>query len=193
MRSAGRQPAGMKLAPDGWLEGVRRVPSPNQDERPQGAEITLLLVHAISLPPGEYGGDAIERLFTNRLDPKAHPYFAEIAGLEVSSHFLVRRDGAVLQFVPAHMRAWHAGASTWRGRPRCNDFSIGVELEGADDASFEDAQYASLREVVHVLRVALPLRDIAAHSEVAPGRKTDPGARFDWSRLLAGLSSQEPL
>jgi N-acetyl-anhydromuramoyl-L-alanine amidase len=180
----------MKLASDGWLDapGLRRVPSPNQDERPQGSEITLLLLHAISLPPGEYGGDAIERLFTNRLDPKAHPYFDEIAGLEVSSHFLVRRDGALLQFVPAHMRAWHAGASAWRGRSRCNDFSIGVELEGADDSAFEDAQYASLRELVHVLRAGLPLRDIAAHSEVAPGRKTDPGPHFDWPRLLSALA-----
>jgi len=178
----------MKLAPDGWVEGARRVPSPNRDERPAGAEITLLLVHAISLPPGEYGGDAIERLFTNRLDPAAHPYFAEIAGLEVSSHFLVRRDGALLQFVPVQERAWHAGASCWRGRERCNDFSIGVELEGADDGAFEDAQYARLRDLIHVLRAALPLRDIAAHSEVAPGRKTDPGAHFEWPRVLSALA-----
>ena len=178
----------MKLAPDGWVEGARRVPSPNRDERPAGAEITLLLVHAISLPPGEYGGDAIERLFTNWLDPAAHPYFAEIAGLEVSSHFLVRRDGALLQFVPVQERAWHAGASCWRGRERCNDFSIGVELEGADDGAFEDAQYARLRDLIHVLRAALPLRDIAAHSEVAPGRKTDPGAHFEWPRVLSALA-----
>ena len=181
----------MRLAPQGWVEspGLRRVPSPNRDERPAGSRITLLLLHAISLPPGEYGGDAIERLFTNRLDPQAHPYFAAIAGLEVSSHFLVRRDGALLQFVPVQERAWHAGASAWRGRARCNDFSIGVELEGSDDSVFEDAQYASLRELVHVLRAALPLRDIAAHSEVAPGRKTDPGTHFDWARLLTALSS----
>jgi AmpD protein len=179
----------MKLAPDGWVEGARRVPSPNRDERPAGAGISLLLVHAISLPPGEYGGDDIERLFTNRLDPKAHPYFAEIAGLEVSSHFLVRRDGALLQFVPVHERAWHAGASSWRGRARCNDFSIGVELEGSDDSAFDDAQYASLRELVHALRSALPLRDIAAHSEVAPGRKTDPGPHFDWPRVLSALAA----
>jgi len=144
-------------------------------------------VHAISLPPGEYGGDAIERLFTNTLDPDAHPYFREVFSLEVSSHFLVRRDGALLQFVPVHSRAWHAGASTWRGRSRCNDFSVGVELEGADDRAFEDAQYDSLRELIHALRAALPLRDVAAHSEVAPGRKTDPGPRFDWARLLLDL------
>ena len=178
----------MKLAADGWVDGARRVPSPNRDVRPDGAEVSLLLVHAISLPPGEYGGDAIERLFTNTLDPQAHPYFAGIAGLQVSSHFLVRRDGALLQFVPVHERAWHAGASVWRGRGRCNDFSIGVELEGADDGAFEDAQYVCLRELVHVLRAGLPLRDIAAHSEVAPGRKTDPGPHFDWTRVLSALA-----
>jgi N-acetyl-anhydromuramoyl-L-alanine amidase len=180
--------AGLRLGADGWVEGARRVPSPNHDERPAGSEISLLLVHAISLPPGEYGGDSIERLFTNRLDPQAHPYFAEIAGLEVSSHFLVRRDGALLQFVPVHARAWHAGASAWRGRERCNDFSIGLELEGGDDGPFEAAQYARLSELVHALRSRLPLREIAAHSEVAPGRKTDPGPHFDWARVLAGLA-----
>jgi AmpD protein len=177
----------MKLGADGWVQGARRVPSPNRDERPAGAEVSLLLVHAISLPPGEYGGDGIERLFTNRLDPKAHPYFAEIAGLEVSSHFLVRRDGALLQFVPVHERAWHAGASTWRGRSRCNDFSIGVELEGSEEEAFAPVQYSTLVALVRALRAELPLRDIAAHSEVAPGRKTDPGPHFDWARLLADL------
>jgi AmpD protein len=178
----------MRLGADGWVEGARRVPSPNRDERPAGAAISLLLLHSISLPPGQYGGDAIERLFTNRLDPQAHPYFAEIAGLEVSSHFLVRRDGALVQFVAVQERAWHAGASVWRGRERCNDFSIGVELEGTDDGPFEDAQYRQLRELVHTLRAQLPLHDIAAHSEVAPGRKTDPGPGFDWARLLASLA-----
>jgi len=177
----------MKLAPDGWLETARRVASPNRDERPDGSEITLLLVHAISLPPGEYGGDAIERLFTNRLEPAAHPYFQEIASLEVSSHFLIRRDGEVVQFVPVRERAWHAGASVWRGRARCNDFSIGVELEGAEEEAFAPVQYSTLADVVRALRAALPLRDIAAHSEVAPGRKTDPGPHFDWARLLALL------
>jgi AmpD protein len=173
---------------EGWLQGARRVDSPNCDARPAGGEVSLLLVHSISLPPGEYGGDAIERLFTNRLDAAAHPYFATIAALEVSSHFLVRRDGALLQFVPVHRRAWHAGESAWRGRARCNDFSIGVELEGSDDAPFEAPQYAALRDLVHALRAALPLRDIAAHSDVAPGRKSDPGAHFDWARLLASLA-----
>jgi AmpD protein len=177
----------MMLAADGWIDRARRVPSPNRDARPAGAGVSLLLLHAISLPPGEYGGDAIERLFTNTLDPKAHPYFAAIAGLELSSHFLVRRDGALLQFVPVHERAWHAGASVWRGRGRCNDFSVGVELEGSEDGPFEGVQYQRLCELVHALRAQLSLRDIAGHSEVAPGRKTDPGPHFDWPRLLEDL------
>ncbi|HEY3075722.1 MAG TPA: 1,6-anhydro-N-acetylmuramyl-L-alanine amidase AmpD [Burkholderiales bacterium] len=167
----------------------RVVESPNQDERPPGTEITLLVVHSISLPPGEYGGDAIERLFTNRLDPDAHPYFREIAALRVSSHFLIRRDGELVQFVPVARRAWHAGVSSWRARERCNDFSIGVELEGMDDAAFADAQYVRLTELIHCLQAALPLRDIAAHSDVAPGRKTDPGPGFDWPRLFAALAN----
>ncbi|HEY1288357.1 MAG TPA: 1,6-anhydro-N-acetylmuramyl-L-alanine amidase AmpD [Burkholderiales bacterium] len=167
---------------------MKIVDSPNQDERPPGVEVNLVVVHAISLPPGEFGGDAIERLFTNRLDPSAHPYFETIAHLRVSSHFLVRRDGALLRFVPVERRAWHAGASTWRGRSRCNDFSVGIELEGADDAPFEDAQYAALALLLAELRKALPLRAIAAHSDVAPGRKSDPGPRFDWRRLLADLA-----
>ena len=166
----------------------RLVESPNQDERPPGTEISLLVVHSISLPPGEFGGDAIERLFTNRLDPAAHPYFREIAGLRVSSHFLIRRDGELVQFVPPERRAWHAGVSSWRGRERCNDFSIGVELEGSDEGDFTDAQYLRLIELVQSLKAALPLRDIAAHSDVAPGRKTDPGPRFDWPRLLKALA-----
>jgi AmpD protein len=166
------------------LRGARYAASPNCDARPAGTAVTLLVLHAISLPPGEYGGDAIERLFTNRLDPGAHPYFKEIQGLKVSSHFLVRRDGGLVQFVPVHKRAWHAGVSRWRGRSRCNDFSVGVELEGAEDERFTDAQYARLTSLLKRLRP----RDIAAHSDVAPGRKTDPGAHFDWARLLAALS-----
>jgi len=145
------------------------------------------VLHSISLPPGRFGGDNIERLFTNRLDPGAHPYFREIAALRVSAHFLVRRDGALVQFVPVRLRAWHAGVSSWRGRGRCNDFSVGVELEGTDESAFEPAQYQRLRALVRALRRSLPLRDVAAHSDVAPGRKTDPGARFDWARLLASL------
>ena len=151
--------------------------------------MTLLLVHSISLPPGEYGGPAIEQLFTNCLDPQAHPYFEQIRGLRVSSHYLIRRDGELVEFVAPELRAWHAGASSWRGRNACNDFSIGVELEGTDDSSFEDAQYAKLAALIRALRERFPLQHLAAHSDVAPGRKTDPGARFDWPRLLTALST----
>jgi N-acetyl-anhydromuramoyl-L-alanine amidase len=178
----------MKVASDGWIVPCRRVESPNQDERPAGTALTLIIVHSISLPPGEYGGDAIERLFTNRLDPGEHPYFRGIADLRVSSHFVIRRDGELVQFVSCARRAWHAGASSWRGRGRCNDFSIGVELEGTDDGAFELAQYAMLVRLVGALRTAHALRDIAAHSDVAPGRKSDPGPGFDWPRLLAALA-----
>ncbi|HWI99627.1 MAG TPA: 1,6-anhydro-N-acetylmuramyl-L-alanine amidase AmpD [Burkholderiales bacterium] len=167
---------------------MRIVDSPNQDARPPGVEISLVVIHSISLPPGEYGGEHIERLFTNRLDPAAHPYFREVHALKVSSHFLIRRDGEVVQFVPPERRAWHAGASSWRGRGRCNDFSVGIELEGADDSPFADPQYAALASLLTDLRTQLPLRAIAGHSEIAPGRKTDPGAQFDWSRLLAALA-----
>ena len=170
-------------ARDGWLAGVRRVRSPNADARPEDAEVTLLVVHGISLPPGRFGGDAIERLFTNRLDPRAHPYYAGIAGLRVSSHFLIRRDGALTQFVSCADRAWHAGASRWHGRERCNDFSIGVELEGTDERPYTAKQYARLAALARRLRRRWPLRDIAGHSDVAPGRKTDPGPSFDWERL----------
>jgi len=169
---------------------MRIVDSPNHDERPPGTEISLVVLHSISLPPGEYGGEAIERLFTNCLDPQAHPYFREICALKVSAHFLVRRDGSVVQFVPVERRAWHAGVSAWRGRSRCNDFSVGIELEGTEEAPFEPAQYESLISLIQQLRNTLPIRHIAAHSDVAPGRKTDPGARFDWARLLAALAAQ---
>jgi N-acetyl-anhydromuramoyl-L-alanine amidase len=167
---------------------MRIVDSPNQDARPPGVEISWVVIHSISLPPGEYGGEHIERLFTNRLDPAAHPYFREVHALKVSAHFLIRRDGEVVQFVPVERRAWHAGASAWRGRSRCNDFSVGIELEGADDAPFEDAQYRELAELIARLAASVPLQAIAAHSEIAPGRKTDPGTRFDWTRLLTALA-----
>jgi len=180
----------VKLAPDGRLAPCRFIASPNHDERPSGERVTLLVVHSISLPPGEFGGDAIERLFTNRLEPAAHPYFQEIAGLRVSSHFLLRRDGELVQFVATDRRAWHAGESRWRGRGRCNDFSVGVELEGTDDGPFEAAQYQRLAALIAALRKRLPLRALAAHSDVAPGRKTDPGPRFDWPRLLAALAGR---
>jgi AmpD protein len=174
----------------GRLRRARQVASPNCDARPAGSQVTLAVLHSISLPPGEYGGDAIERLFTNRLDPQAHPYFEGIASMKVSAHFLVRRDGALVQFVPIHLRAWHAGVSSWRGRERCNDFSLGIELEGVDDAPFADAQYRTLVDLLLSLRRLLPLRDVAAHSDVAPGRKTDPGARFDWARVLSALAAR---
>ena len=178
----------MNVGRDGIASGARFVPSPNSDERPEGETISLLVVHSISLPPGVYGGDAVERFFTNRLDPAAHPYFDGIRDLRVSAHFFVRRDGEVVQFVPVGRRAWHAGASAWRGRPRCNDFSVGIELEGLDDAPFEPAQYARLGELVRALRAALPLTAVAAHSDIAPARKTDPGVLFDWPRLLRLLA-----
>jgi AmpD protein len=145
-------------------------------------------LHSISLPRGEYGGDAIERLFTNRLDTAAHPSFAELAGLRVSSHFLIRRDGGLTQFVPLGERAWHAGASRWRARERCNDFSVGVELEGTDDGAFTAAQYESLLTLCKRLQALLPLRAVAGHSDVAPGRKSDPGTRFDWTQFCAALA-----
>jgi AmpD protein len=172
------------------IEFARQIPSPNCDERPAGEPVTLLVLHSISLPPGEFGGDAIERLFTNRLDPQAHPAFAEVHALRVSAHFLVRRDGELLQFVPIEMRAWHAGASRWRGRGRCNDFSVGIELEGADGERFTDFQYARLVRLVRALRARLPLRAVAAHSDIAPGRKVDPGDCFDWPRFFSLLAAR---
>jgi N-acetyl-anhydromuramoyl-L-alanine amidase len=178
----------MRISPDGRLRGARYVASPNCDRRPRGTEVSLLLLHSISLPPGAYGGDQVERLFTNRLDPRAHPYFREIVHARVSAHFFVRRDGALQQFVPVQLRAWHAGASRWRGRARCNDYSVGVELEGLEGRAFADAQYRCLARLAHALRACLPLRACAAHSDVAPGRKRDPGARFDWTRLPSALA-----
>lgn len=178
----------MRLTADGWVEGVRRVLSPNCDDRPPGEQVTLLLLHSISLPPRVYGGAAVERFFTNQLDPNEHPYFRTIAELKVSAHFLVRRDGEAVQFVSVLRRAWHAGASSWRGRARCNDYSVGIELEGADDSPFASEQYDCLAELTRCLRVALPLRDVAAHSDVAPQRKTDPGPGFDWLLCLRRLA-----
>ena len=176
------------MAQGGWVAGARRVLSPNCDSRPAGTEIDLLVLHSISLPRGKFGGDAIERLFTNRVDAAAHSSFVDLVGLRVSAHFLIRRDGELIQFVPLEARAWHAGVSRWRGRERCNDFSIGIELEGIDDGPFEGAQYRRLAGLVRELGARLPLRALAAHSDVAPGRKSDPGTRFDWARLLAVLA-----
>lgn len=169
---------------NGWLLGARRVESPNCDERPTGAEISLLVVHGISLPPRQYGGDYIEQLFCNCLNPDEHPYFAEIAALRVSAHVLIRRDGEVVQFVPFSRRAWHAGVSCFEGRDRCNDFSIGIELEGCDDEAYQPEQYSQLAGVANSVMKAYPgitPARIAGHSDIAPGRKTDPGSAFDWS------------
>lgn len=177
----------MKIDTAGWLSGVRRVASPNCDRRPPGTRITLLVIHNISLPPGEFGGAFIENLFTNTLDCDTHPYFDPLRGLKVSAHFLIRRDGRITQFVPCGLRAWHAGVSEWQGRSRCNDFSIGIELEGADDIPFTDAQYTALTRLTRRLRRRYPLTDITGHRDIAPTRKTDPGPHFDWDRYLSRL------
>lgn len=176
----------------GLVTPARFVVSPNHDERPEGSVPELILVHGISLPPGEYGGPWIDRLFANALPSDAHPYFAQVAGLKVSSHALIRREGDLVQYVPFHRRAWHAGASSYRGRERCNDFSIGIELEGADERPYEPVQYRKLVELIVALCGAYPslsVERIAGHSDVAPGRKTDPGPAFDWPRFRAMLRS----
>ena len=173
----------------GWLARAWACPSPNFGPRPAGARVDLVVVHSISLPPGIYGGDAIERLFTNRLDWQAHPYYETIRGAEVSAHFLVRRDGSLLQFVSCDERAWHAGRSHWQGRDDCNDFSIGIELEGLEGESFEAAQYEALAAVLGELALQYPVHWVAGHEHVAPGRKHDPGAGFEWARLQALMST----
>ena len=170
----------------GLLELARQEPSPNCDERPYGVEPDLIVVHGISLPPGEFGGPWIDQLFTNALPPDGHPYFAEVAGLRVSSHLLIRRSGEIVQYVPFQRRAWHAGVSAWAGRERCNDYSIGIELEGADHSPYESTQYAMLARVIAVLCRCYPRLTpdrVVGHSDIAPGRKTDPGPAFDWPRL----------
>ncbi len=169
----------------GWWSGARRCSSPNFGERPAGRAVDLVVLHSISLPPGVYRGDAVERLFTNRLDGSAHPSFEALRGLQVSAHFLLRRDGRAVQFVSGDQRAWHAGASQWRGRDNCNDYSIGIELEGLEGETFEPAQYAALARLLQALTRRYPLREMAGHEHVAPGRKQDPGPGFDWRRLAA--------
>jgi len=179
----------------GYANLARQVRSPNRDARPAGTTVNLLVVHGISLPPGEFGGDGILRLFTNRLEARAHPSYAAIATLKVSAHFLIRRDGALIQFVGCFDRAWHAGVSSWKGRERCNDFSIGIELEGADANPYAPAQYGSLAHLVAALRrwsPALAMAPIVRHSDVAPGRKTDPGPAFDWGLLAQSLEAVRP-
>lgn len=170
---------------DHWIDQARRVPSPNYNERPEDAAVSLLVVHGISLPPDEFGGPWIDDFFSNRLDASAHPYFATIAGLQVSSHFLIRRDGELVQYVACNARAWHAGRSNWCGREGCNDFSIGIELEGSDHVPYAEKQYTVLSDLVQVLQQHYPQigDNIVGHEHIAPGRKTDPGPAFDWSRL----------
>ena len=177
----------MKLDATGWASGMRRIVSPNCDARPHGTEIYLLVIHNISLPPGEFGGTAIMQLFTNTLNMEAHPYYAQLHDIRVSAHFLIRRNGEIVQFVPCGKRAWHAGASLWQGRSRCNDFSIGVELEGSDQMPFTDQQYAALVRLTRLLQRTYPIRACTGHADIAPERKTDPGPCFDWPRYLAAL------
>jgi len=173
----------------GILAGAPYIPSPNFDARPAGAAISLLVVHGISLPPDQFGGDEVPRLFTNTLDCSLHPYFDLLRGMRVSAHFYIRRSGRILQFVSCNDRAWHAGTSVWRGRERCNDFSIGVELEGADHLPYAERQYEALAQLSDALLKRYPTADIVGHSDVAPGRKTDPGEAFDWTRLRALMSA----
>ncbi len=170
---------------DGWLDEALHIVSPNRDPRPPGQVVSLIVIHAIGLPPARFGGDGIVRLFTNRLDPAAHPYFAQIIGLRVSAHFLIRRDGELIQFVSCRERAWHAGLSAWKGRRGCNDFSLGIELEGCDELPFEDAQYACLLALVGRLCAGYPIDAVVGHNDISPGRKTDPGPCFDWRRLAS--------
>lgn len=167
---------------DGICTEANLIASPNVDERPQ-QEISLIVIHNISLPPNQYGGEGVIELFTNTLNPETHPYYAEIAHLKVSSHFFIRRDGSLIQFASCLARAWHAGVSNWQGRERCNDFSIGIELEGSDFEAFEPHQYDTLKSLINALKQAYPIQAITGHSDIAPDRKTDPGPYFDWSLI----------
>ena len=177
----------MLIDATGCLDGVRFIFSPNCDERPAGCAINLLVIHNISLPPEEFGGDGVIELFTNRIDPEAHPYYQALRGLKISAHFFIRRDGETIQFVSCEKRAWHAGESCWQGKSCCNDFSIGIELEGSDITPFTDLQYGTLAALTLALQNTYPITSIAGHSDIAPGRKTDPGPCFDWARYRAAL------
>lgn len=185
-RRVGRS-AGLRIDEEGRVAGARYEPSPNCDERPPGCAIELIVLHHISLPPGRFGGDAICAFFTNRLDCSAHPFYATLAGVRVSAHFLIRRGGGLIQFVPCARRAWHAGVSAWRGRSACNDFSIGIELEGTGEVPYTAAQYRRLAALTRALLARYPIADIVGHSDIAPGRKTDPGPSFDWPRFRSML------
>ena len=171
----------------GWWRHARRVPSPNFGPRPVSERVSLAVVHSISLPPGQYGGDAVERFFCNRLDHAAHPYFEGLRGVQVSAHFFVRRDARVLQFVSCDARAWHAGVSQWAGREQCNDYSLGIELEGLEGQTFAVAQYAALARLLRALARRYPLDAVVGHEHIAAGRKADPGPGFDWARLAHAL------
>ena len=171
----------------GWYGAAHALPSPNHGPRPADSAVSLIVVHSISLPPGEFGGDQVQALFTNTLDWDAHPYFQTIRGLEVSAHFFIRRDGALWQFVSVDDRAWHAGASCFGGRDNCNDYSVGIELEGLEGGRFEPAQYAALAPLCRALAARHPIAAIAGHEHIAPGRKHDPGPGFDWPRLRRAL------
>ena len=168
---------------NGWHAGARHVPSPNFSPRPEGVTLQLAVLHSISLPPGEYGGAQVEQLFVNQLDWSAHPYFERIRGIKVSAHFVIRRDGELLQFVSVQERAWHAGVSSWNGRANCNDYSVGIELEGLEGDPFDDRQYPVLAALLRDIAALWPVAEVVGHEHVAPGRKADPGAGFDWARL----------
>lgn len=180
----------MHVDGNGFVSAARQAVSPNHDDRPDGVRISLLVIHAISLPPGRFGGGEVEALFGNALDCSEHPYFEQLRGLRVSAHFFIRRDGELIQFVSCDRRAWHAGQSTWKGRDRCNDFSIGVELEGSDDQPFASVQYLVLASLVGALRTHYPIGDLVGHADIAPGRKTDPGPFFDWEYFLGLLEAE---
>lgn len=176
------------INPAGFAENAAFIASPNFDVRPltdseKQADISLIVIHNISLPPGQYGGNGIIELFTNRLNPAEHPYYAQIHTFKVSAHFLIRRDGTLIQFVSCLDRAWHAGVSNWQGRERCNDFSVGIELEGSDFETFAPEQYQTLNHLITGIRKAYPIQSIVGHSDIAPGRKTDPGPFFDWQQV----------
>ncbi|HEX5313264.1 MAG TPA: 1,6-anhydro-N-acetylmuramyl-L-alanine amidase AmpD [Aquabacterium sp.] len=172
---------------DGWLQGIRHAPSPNFGPRPPVESISMVVVHSISLPPGQYGGNEVEQLFLNQLDWSAHPYFEQIRGAEVSAHFFIRRDGSLIQFVSVNDRAWHAGKSSWMGQDNCNDYSVGVELEGLEDHPFDPPQYETLSRLIASLALLWPIRTVVGHEHIAPGRKRDPGIAFDWVDLGARL------
>lgn len=180
----------MMLDQNGWITSARHTPSPNFDARPTDVVIDMIVLHNISLPPGQFGGPDIERLFTNKLNPSDHPFYAGICDLRVSAHFLLRRDGELVQFVSCHDRAWHAGVSRWQGRERCNDFSLGIELEGSDYAPFAEVQYAHLNRLLRALTSHYPICHLVGHNDIAPQRKTDPGPFFDWKSVAcAGVCS----